>query len=67
MVAGRRKRLRILRSMSILITGGAGYVGCHTARRLSELGRDIVVLTDSSGLPARMIELGWLEKLDKSA
>jgi spermidine/putrescine transport system substrate-binding protein len=29
--------------------------------------RDIIVLTDSSGLPARMIELGWLEKLDKSA
>jgi spermidine/putrescine transport system substrate-binding protein len=31
------------------------------------IGRDIIVLTDSSGLPARMIELGWLEKLDKSA
>jgi spermidine/putrescine transport system substrate-binding protein len=31
------------------------------------VGRDVVVLTDSSGLPARMIELGWLEKLDKSA
>jgi spermidine/putrescine transport system substrate-binding protein len=31
------------------------------------VGRDIVVLTDSSGLPARMIELGWVEKLDKSA
>jgi spermidine/putrescine transport system substrate-binding protein len=29
--------------------------------------RDIIVLTDSSGLPARMIELDWLEKLDKSA
>jgi spermidine/putrescine transport system substrate-binding protein len=29
--------------------------------------RDIVVLTDSSGLPARMIQLGWLEKLDRSA
>ena len=29
--------------------------------------RDIIVLTDSSGLPARMIQLGWLEKLDKSA
>lgn len=29
--------------------------------------RDIIVLTDSSGLPARMIELGWLEKLDKAA
>ena len=31
------------------------------------VGRDIIVLTDSSGLPARMIQLGWLEKLDKSA
>jgi spermidine/putrescine transport system substrate-binding protein len=31
------------------------------------VGRDIIVLTDNSGLPARMIELGWLEKLDKSA
>ncbi|HEX6701860.1 MAG TPA: spermidine/putrescine ABC transporter substrate-binding protein [Gaiellaceae bacterium] len=31
------------------------------------IGRDIIVLTDSSGLPARMIQLGWLEKLDKSA
>jgi spermidine/putrescine transport system substrate-binding protein len=31
------------------------------------IGRDLIVLTDSSGLPGRMIELGWLEKLDKSA
>jgi spermidine/putrescine transport system substrate-binding protein len=31
------------------------------------IGRDLIVLTDSSGLPARMIQLGWLEKLDKSA
>jgi spermidine/putrescine transport system substrate-binding protein len=31
------------------------------------IGRDIIVLTDLSALPARMIELGWLEKLDKSA
>lgn len=31
------------------------------------IGRDVIVLTDSSGLPQRMIELGWLEKLDKSA
>jgi spermidine/putrescine transport system substrate-binding protein len=31
------------------------------------VGRDLVVLTDSSGLPARMIELGWVEKLDRSA
>jgi spermidine/putrescine transport system substrate-binding protein len=31
------------------------------------VGRDLIVMTDSSGLPGRMIELGWLEKLDKSA
>jgi spermidine/putrescine transport system substrate-binding protein len=31
------------------------------------VGRDIVVMTDSSGLPARMIKLGWLEKLYKPA
>ena len=29
--------------------------------------RDLIVLTDSSGLPARMIKLGWLEKLYKPA
>jgi spermidine/putrescine transport system substrate-binding protein len=29
--------------------------------------RDIVVMTDSSGLPQRMIQLGWLEKLYKPA
>ena len=32
-----------------------------------KIGRDLIVLTDSSGLPGRMIDLGWLEKLDKSA
>jgi spermidine/putrescine transport system substrate-binding protein len=31
------------------------------------VGRDIIVMTDESGLPARMIELGWLEKLYKPA
>src|SRR5437764_2057733 len=31
------------------------------------IGRDIIVMTDSSGFPARLIKLGWLEKLDKSA
>ena len=30
-------------------------------------GRDLIVLTDSSGLPQRMIQLGWVEKWDKSA
>ena len=30
--------------MTILVTGGAGYIGSHTARLLTELGRDVVVL-----------------------
>jgi spermidine/putrescine transport system substrate-binding protein len=29
--------------------------------------RDVIVMTDYSGLPSRLIELGWLEKLDKAA
>ncbi|NBT21501.1 MAG: NAD-dependent epimerase/dehydratase family protein, partial [Actinobacteria bacterium] len=28
----------------ILVTGGAGYIGSHTAHLLAELGRDVVVL-----------------------
>jgi UDP-glucose-4-epimerase GalE len=30
--------------MSILVTGGAGYIGSHTARLLRERGRDVVVV-----------------------
>ncbi|MEY3482124.1 MAG: UDP-glucose 4-epimerase [Actinomycetota bacterium] len=30
--------------MTVLVTGGAGYIGSHTARLLRELGRDVVVL-----------------------
>jgi len=29
--------------MSILVTGGAGYIGSHTVKRLQEQGRDVVV------------------------
>ena len=32
----------------ILITGGAGYIGSHIVHRLSELGREVVVLDDLS-------------------
>lgn len=31
------------------------------------VGRDIIVMTDSSGLPARMVKLGWLEQLHEPA
>lgn len=30
--------------MAVLVTGGAGYIGAHTARLLRERGRDVVVL-----------------------
>jgi spermidine/putrescine transport system substrate-binding protein len=33
--------------------------------RGQSIGRDIIVMTDSSGFPGRMIKLGWLDKLDK--
>jgi spermidine/putrescine transport system substrate-binding protein len=35
--------------------------------RGQSVNRDIIVLTDNSGLPQRMIKLGWLEKLDKQS
>jgi spermidine/putrescine transport system substrate-binding protein len=35
--------------------------------RGQSIGRDIIVMTDNSGLPQRLIKLGWLEKLDKKA
>lgn len=34
--------------MSILITGGAGYVGSHTAKLFSDVGLDVIVLDDLS-------------------
>lgn len=30
--------------MTVLVTGGAGYIGSHTVRQLRELGRPVVVL-----------------------
>src|SRR3954470_12830931 len=30
--------------MTVLVTGGAGYIGSHTVRALRERGRDVVVL-----------------------
>jgi UDP-glucose 4-epimerase len=41
--------------MTWLITGGAGYIGAHIARAMSETGEEVVVLDDlSTGIPARL-------------
>ncbi|MCB9919652.1 MAG: UDP-glucose 4-epimerase GalE [Planctomycetes bacterium] len=34
--------------MTILVTGGAGYIGSHTVHRLRELGEEVVILDDLS-------------------
>lgn len=52
--------------MSILVTGGAGYIGSHVVRLLEERGESVVVVDDfSSGLRSR-IESDVLE-LDLAA
>ncbi|MGW2640610.1 UDP-glucose 4-epimerase GalE [Streptomyces sp. NPDC001348] len=41
--------------MTWLITGGAGYIGAHVARVMSDAGERVVVLDDlSAGVPARL-------------
>ncbi|MFE9835847.1 UDP-glucose 4-epimerase GalE [Streptomyces sp. NPDC005551] len=41
--------------MTWLITGGAGYIGAHVARAMTEAGERVVVLDDlSAGVPGRL-------------
>ena len=45
----------ILVFMSILVTGGAGYIGSHVVRLLQERNQDVVVVDDlDTGLAARI-------------
>ncbi len=42
--------------MATLVTGGAGYIGSHTAVALHDAGRDVVVLDDFSNASHRVVD-----------
>ena len=42
--------------MSILVTGGAGFIGSHTAVELLNSGKDIVIIDDFSNSKPTAIE-----------
>ena len=43
--------------MSILVTGGAGYIGSHTVIELLNAGKDVVIIDDFSNSSPKMIKL----------
>src|SRR5690606_4502272 len=46
--AARRASLRYAAGMRILVTGGAGYIGSHAARRLLEEGHRVLIVDNLS-------------------
>ena len=42
--------------MNILMTGGAGYIGCHTAVVLCQLGHNVVLLDNLSNSSERVLD-----------
>ena len=48
--------------MKFLITGGAGFIGSNAARRLSELGHEVVAF-DNFSRAASTFNRRWLEKV----
>lgn len=49
----------------ILVTGGAGYIGCHAVKALCEVGYDVVVVDNlSNGVRAAVDERARLVELD---
>ena len=42
--------------MSILVTGGTGFIGSHTAVELLNAGKEIVIIDDFSNSKPQVIE-----------
>jgi CDP-paratose 2-epimerase len=51
----------VKRSRPILVTGGAGFIGCNLAHRLAAAGQHVLVL-DSLRRPGVELNLSWLER-----
>lgn len=54
-----RSAPKLKQTRPILITGGAGFIGCNLADRLAEAGRNVVVL-DSLSRSGVEVNLEWL-------
>src|SRR5690349_10121817 len=54
--------------MRILLTGAAGFIGSHTARRLLERGDEVIGvdnLNDYYDVTLKEARLGWLRKYER--
>lgn len=51
--------------MRVVITGGAGFIGCNTAAHLIQQGHEIVVIDDLSRSGSEL-NLAWLFEMDSS-
>lgn len=56
-----RRGPAISRTRPVLITGGAGFIGCNLADRLAQSGHDVLIL-DSLSRPGVERNLAWLKR-----